>query len=172
MKMQIICPTLILTYCLLLCSVIEAFGSAKGLTMEELDLTFHIIAGKFIPGKAADNSSQVAAGTIEKCTKYLVDNGFKVGILFRDGKCQPVSTKKGDEILCSCGDHVGNYTLDSPTTKTRKIKSKEESRADDIDDWLKSEACDMIEKTEFEYRCKKFEYHPDALMFFKRELKK
>lgn len=169
--MQIICPTLIITYCLLLSSFIEAFRSTQVKKQEEIDLenSFYIVPGKFIPGKPADNVPEVTVDSVEKCTKHFVDRGFKVGIIFEDGKCRPVVTKKGDEILCNCGNHVGNYTLDSHTIETKKIKSKVESSGDELDGWLESGACDMIERTDFEYRCKKFEDHPEAVMLFKRE---
>lgn len=174
MKIQITLVAIV-AYCISLSSSIEAFGSGSGRLGQirkretsHLEKIFHFIGYRDAPGKH-NIGAELSMKSIEECAQHMVDNNYKFGVWFMEAsKCQPKSVVEGNEILCSCGNHVGNYTIDSHTIETKKVTSLEQTQAD-IKNWLDQGTCDMIEKTKTETRCKKFEPNLDGVMLFKKE---
>lgn len=169
MKVQIILLATV-AYCLVLSPVIKAAEIIKQVQKETRDFEkiIHFLGYRNIPGNNIGDEHTMES--IEKCAQHMIDEGYKLAVWFMEGsKCQLKSVTDGNEILCACGSHVGNYTIDSHTFKSKKITSSNQSGDDIIGKWLDEGICDMFEKTETAYNCKKFDYDLDAIMMFKRE---
>lgn len=161
---------------------VEIEKEKEKLKTEWMDLkgqTYYLVRGKDIPDKL-NVGPGVPAEYLAECAEQMEKKDIKVGVL--KGKlCYLKNTLKKDEILCKCGKHIGNYTLDLPSNASTIAESLANPLSKQlgvpfippmphsIESWVKGGSCDIIEKQILSYECKNFQNNSDSVIIFKKE---